>query len=452
LSINSLSLFLYFSFSKSQNNKFDEQQRISVQSLRILESNNEKIFEKKIKFLIVKSKSDMKQLFLTFVVCTALIASGADGSPGKFGRGGGFRSGGGSRGGGSRSWGGSSSKTSSSGSGSKSSGWFSGWFSSSKPSAVSSNIQPKASAPSLSSFDSGPKPIGWNLNNRGSPVGPPPAYPGLEKVPIGSSPNAPPLYSLNKPPPPYNSINHLNTGVSSGTHLGPPPAYTPGFGQPVPGIAAQPPITVINNYPAHSSGSSHGGNLGSNMLFFGLGSLSSRGSSSSVHHVYHDTNTNSAGRSFVEPEQTTTATVVPLAPFPGTEPVPTSTFEPILNSNPNEIYTANRPPMFVNPELPSQSTEPPVMNVSTLISTLAGKPDVSVIPIIEPSRHISTSYPLSATTETPNMVMNTTMRSSDLSEKLVKFALDLYFMQFLRNQPNVDLEPAMEAKKDDFAP
>jgi hypothetical protein len=242
----------------------------------------------------------MKHKFLILGLCIAVTISGAYSEPGRgsFGRsGGGYRS---------------------RGTGSKGGGLFSGWFSSSKK-TVPKYTAPKPSAPNYSSLnkDSNSPAYGWNLNK---PVGPPPAYPGLEKVSVGSH-NAPPAYSktapsLDKSPPPYSSINHLGTGVSSGSHLGPPPPYSAGHPPAPPAYntgfhAAQPPVTILNNYPAPAQGSSFGSSFASNALFYGLGSMNSRGSS--VHHYYHnsDSSSRNSGASTTEVTSTSTTTTVP---------------------------------------------------------------------------------------------------------------------------------------------
>jgi hypothetical protein len=193
-----------------------------------------------------------------------------------------------------------------------------GLFSSSKQ-TLPKYTAPKLSAPNYSSLNKGSNApaYGWNLNK---PVGPPPAYPGLEKVSVGSH-IAPPAYSKTAPsfdkrPSPYSSINYLGTGVYSLPHLRPPPPYS-ALHPPAPSAyntgfhVAQPPVTILNNYPAPAQGSSFGNSLASNALFYGLGSMNSHGSS--VHHLYHNSDSRSRnfGASGNEVTSTSSTTTVP---------------------------------------------------------------------------------------------------------------------------------------------
>jgi hypothetical protein len=185
------------------------------------------------------------------------------------------RGGGGGRGGRSGSRSSGSKESSSSG------GWFSGWFSSSKSSTPSNSKNMVASTAPRAPHAIRPSQIGWDTNVH-KPIGPPPHYPGLDKMPVSAN-YAPPAYLAHQSPPAYSSINHVGPGATPGMHVH-PPAYHKSQHYPHKIHSPVAPVPVINNNIHINHPTAHHSNFGSNALFFGMGAMSAN----SYSHIHHN--------------------------------------------------------------------------------------------------------------------------------------------------------------------
>lgn len=115
------------------------------------------------------------------------------------------------------------------------------------------------------SSNTGSKPsntnYGWNVNNNNNapkpsaPVGPPPAYPGMQNRPVPNN-NAPPAYSPSHVNPPAYSANQNNPPAYN-------PAYNPGsYNAYSPSINSRPGNTYTGNIPRQNTYNSYSSNPG----------------------------------------------------------------------------------------------------------------------------------------------------------------------------------------------
>lgn len=138
---------------------------------------------------------------------------------------------------------------------------------------------------------------GWNVNNNNAPkpsapVGPPPAYPGLQNKPVPNN-NKPPAYSpsYNNPPaynPAYNPGSYNTYNSKPGSNFGTGNSYprqntyntygsntgyhpSPNYYGNTFGSQGLPGNTYISNNYYGNRGSSFGSGFLTNALFFGAG-------------------------------------------------------------------------------------------------------------------------------------------------------------------------------------